>query len=312
MPAETDFGADMCKIGRFCVGFLMLSWSLQVMGGSLPPLADVHVHYKWSQVEVTSPQQAISALQRNNVALAVVFGTPPELVLDLQGNEQLQLVHFYQPYLPPFLKSNWFLNKRAPVAVREALASGNYRGVGEIHISDGIGPRMDSKVFNNILQIAAEFDVPVNLHTNASSFEYMRRICTKHSQTKFIWAHAGGLQAEGVGQLLSHCANVWVEFSARDDLKSVSGIPVAHVNGQLHEGWLELMQDYPDRFMVGSDPIWPITEIDSWHTADTGWQTVDHVYAYHRRWLATLPEALAERVRYRNAVELFLHGKTNF
>ncbi|MDT8404964.1 amidohydrolase family protein [Sulfuriflexus sp.] len=300
----------MRNISVFSSTILMLFWSLQVTSKDLPPLADVHVHYKWSQVEVTSPEEAVKAMQRNDVALAVVFGTPPELVLNLQGDARLQLVHFFQPYLQPFLKSNWFLNKRAPAAVREALASGKYHGVGEIHVSDGIGPRMDSEVFNSILQIAAEFDAPVNLHTNASNFEYMRRICTRHSKTKFIWAHAGGLQADGVGKLLSHCDNVWVEFSARDDLKSVSGIPVAEVNGHLQAGWLELMQRYSQRFMIGSDPIWPVTEIDSWHTADSGWQTVDHVYAYHRRWLATLPTALAERVRFRNAAELFLYGKT--
>lgn len=285
--------------------FLLLSCTGGVLAESLPPLADVHVHYKWSQLEVTTPQQAVEAMQRNHVALAVVFGTPPELVLDLQGTENLTLVHFYQPYLQPFLKSNWFLNKRAPASVREALASGKYRGVGEIHISDGIGPRMDSEIFNSILRIAAEFNVPVNLHTNASSFEYMRRICSKHEQTRFIWAHAGGLQAAGVSKLLSHCDNVWVEFSARDHLKSVSGVPVAHVDGRLREGWLELMQRYPDKFMIGSDPIWPVSEIDSWHTADTGWETVDEVYSFHRRWLNRLPPSLARKVSYRNALTLF-------
>ncbi|MGD8999161.1 MAG: TatD family hydrolase [Granulosicoccaceae bacterium] len=294
---------------RISILFLVLLRMGGGHAGSLPPLADVHVHYKWSQVEVTTPQQAVEAMQRNGVALAVVFGTPPELVLDLQGTDNLQIVHFYQPYLHPYLKSNWFLNKQAPFAVREALASGQYRGVGEIHISDGIGPRMDSVIFNSILQIAAEFDVPVNLHTNASSFEYMRRICTKHGNTRFIWAHAGGLQADGVGKLLAHCDNVWVEFSARDHLKSVSGIPVADEQGRLGKGWLALMQQYPDKFMVGSDPIWPITEIDSWHSADTGWQTADEVYAYHRRWLNTLPAELAEKVRYRNAQVLFGDGK---
>jgi Tat protein secretion system quality control protein TatD with DNase activity len=296
-------------MSRIIILCYCLFWSHlgSALAGSLPPLADVHVHYKWSQLEVTTPQQAVEAMQRNDVALAVVFGTPPELVLDLQGTNSLRLVHFYQPYLHPFLKSNWFLNKRAPDAVRQALASGKYRGVGEIHISDGIGPRMESEIFNGILQIAAEFDVPVNLHTNASSFEYMRRICTKHAKTRFIWAHAGGLQADGVGKLLSHCDNVWVEFSARDHLKSVSGVPVAHEDGTLREGWLALMQRYPDKFMIGSDPIWPITEIDSWHTSDTGWQTVDEVYAYHRRWLKTLPAELADKVRYRNAVDLFKH-----
>jgi len=283
-------------------------WLLNISSASaeaLPPLADVHVHYKWSQVEVTSPSQAVDAMRRNDVALAVVFGTPPEIVLDVQGTDDLKIIHFFQPYIHPFLKANWFLNKRAPEKIREALAKGLYQGIGEIHISDGIGPKMDNQVFNRTLELAAEFNVPVNLHTNASSHEYMQRICTKHNNTRFIWAHAGGLQADGVRKVLSSCNNVWVEFSARDHLKSVSGIPVAYENGKLREGWQAVMHDYPGKFMIGSDPIWPISDIDSWHSADTGWQTVDEVYAYHRRWLKTLPTALAERVRYLNAVELF-------
>jgi len=290
---------------RLLVHLLFLLNIGSALANSLPPVADVHVHYKWSQTEVTTPQQAVEAMQRNGVVLAVVFGTPPELVLDVKATEDLRIVHFFQPYLHPFLKPSWFLNKHAPVAVREALASGLYKGVGEIHISDGIGPRMDNVNFNSILQIAAEFDAPVNLHTNSSSPLYMQRICTKHTKTRFIWAHAGGLQAADVGELLSACDNVWVEFSARDHLKSVGGIPVADMDGNLAEGWLAVMKRYPDKFMVGSDPIWPITEIDSWHTDDTGWQKVDEVYAFHRRWLNTLPNELANKLRYRNAAQLF-------
>jgi len=278
-----------------------------VSAEALPPFADVHVHYKWSQTEVTSPQQAVEAMQRNGVKLAVVFGTPPEIVLDVKSAGDLKIVHFFQPYLHPFLKPNWFLNKKVPQAAREALASGHYQGIGEIHVSDGIGPRMDNVNFNRILQIAAEFNVPVNLHTNSSSPTYMQRICSKHAKTRFIWAHAGGLQADGVAELLAHCDNVWVEFSARDHLKSVGGVPISHLDGRLHEGWLALFKRYPNKFMVGSDPIWPITDIDSWHTDDTGWQTVDEVYAYHRRWLTRLPAELAEKLRYQNALELLKH-----
>lgn len=291
---------------RSLILLFCLSHIGSLLAEALPPLADVHVHYKWSQTEVTTPQQAVAAMQRNGVELAVVFGTPPELVLDVKSADNLKIIHFFQPYIHPFLKPHWFLNKRVPSAVREALASGQYRGVGEIHISDGIGPRMDNENFNSILQIAAEFDAPVNLHTNSSNPRYMQRICSKHAKTRFIWAHAGGLQADGVEKVLSHCNNVWVEFSARDHLKSVGGIPIADSKGNLAKGWLALFKRYPDKFMIGSDPIWPISEIDSWHTDDTGWQTVNEVYAFHRRWLDTLPAELADKLRYRNAAGLFV------
>ncbi len=289
------------------ISLLSLCCSIQVFANEMP-LADVHVHYKWSQVEVTTPGQAIEAMQRNGVKLAVVFGTPPELVLDVKGNDKLRIVHFFQPYLQPFLKPNWFRNKKAPAEVENALKSGLYKGVGEIHISDGIGPRLDDRVFNEVLSIAGRYSAPVSLHTNASSHEYMYRVCSKHSRTTFLWAHAGGLGAEEVASLLGKCRNVYVEFSARDPLKSI-GPMVASEQGDLAEGWLAVMQRYPDRFMVGSDPIWPITEIDSWHTADTGWQRVDEVYAYHRQWLLKLPGALRTKVAYENARELFSRRK---
>ncbi|MCG7946251.1 MAG: hypothetical protein N0C84_07900, partial [Candidatus Thiodiazotropha taylori] len=35
-------------------------------------LADVHLHWKWNQKEVTEPEQAINILRDNNVRLAVV------------------------------------------------------------------------------------------------------------------------------------------------------------------------------------------------------------------------------------------------
>ena len=273
------------------------------IASDLSPIADVHIHYKWSQSEVTSPEQAVALLEKNNVQLAVVFGTPPEMALELESVAPQRVIPFYQPYINNLLKPSWFLNKRVPAAVRTALASGKYHGVGEIHVSDGLGPRLDSKIFNDVLSTAAEFDVPVLIHTNASSHRYMQRICTRHERTRFIWAHAGGLDANEVGKLLKACSNVWVEFSARDPFKSI-GEQVADESGTLRHSWLELIQQYPDRFMLGSDPIWPITEIDSWHSADTGWDTINALYAYHNSWLNRLDSNLAEKIRFKNAKEL--------
>ena len=42
------------------------------------PVADMHLHYKWSQQEVTSPDEALRLLGAAQVALGVVIGTPAE------------------------------------------------------------------------------------------------------------------------------------------------------------------------------------------------------------------------------------------
>ena len=291
---------------RTIVLYLLLA-SGPVQIAARAPVADVHIHYKWSQSEVTSPAQAIERLKKNNVQLAVVFGTPPEMALELKALAPQRVIPFYQPYIDNLLKPSWFLNRRVPSAVRQALASGKFQGIGEIHVSDGIGPRLDSPIFNQVLALGAEFGVPVLIHTNASSHLYMKRICAAHARTRFIWAHAGGLQAGEVKQLLAACDNVWVEFSARDPYKSI-GPTVADENGALRESWRSVVHAYPDRFMLGSDPIWPITDIDSWHTPDTGWQTIDDLYTYHLSWLATLPVELATKIRFSNAKNLISPG----
>jgi hypothetical protein len=103
---------------------------------------------------------------------------------------------------------------------------------------------------------------------------------------------------------------VWVEFSARDKWKYVNS-PIVDDQGQLLPGWVSLLQLYPDRFMTGSDPLWPVEFRNNWDTADTGWDMLDELIDFHRRWLNGLPPELAEKVRLRNAQAFFLPGRTN-
>ena len=64
----------------------------------LPPVADVHVHYKWSQEDVTSPEQAIARLVEQNVQLAVVIGTPAHYALRLKQLAPEIIVPVWSPY----------------------------------------------------------------------------------------------------------------------------------------------------------------------------------------------------------------------
>ena len=40
--------------------------------------------------------------------------------------------------------------------------------------------------------------------------------------------------------------------------------------GALLPQWRALLETFPDRFMIGSDPVWPVENLDSWDQADTG------------------------------------------
>ena len=45
---------------------------------------DMHMQYKWSQKEVTTPEEAVAALIENNIAHAVVIGKPAKNALLLK------------------------------------------------------------------------------------------------------------------------------------------------------------------------------------------------------------------------------------
>ena len=69
--------------------------------------------------------------------------------------------------------------------------------------------------------------------------------------------------------------------------------------------WKALMIKYADRFLVGSDTVWPVEQLDSWDEPDTGWQQLGRFWGFHRSWLAQLPEDVAQKIRHDNALLLF-------
>jgi predicted TIM-barrel fold metal-dependent hydrolase len=135
---------------------------------------------------------------------------------------------------------------------QKALASGAYKGIGEVHLWSDLGPRRDNRIFNGLIQLAQRYDVPFMIHTEASSHEFFRPICQQYPRVKFMWAHAGSkLNAQQVGALLEQCPNVWPEVSVRDPWRYHS---LVDDDGRLLPGWRELMIKYQDRFMTGTNP----------------------------------------------------------
>ena len=85
-----------------------------------PPLADVHVHYKWSQKEVTAAQQAIRILRDNDIALAVVIGTPAEYALELARLAPQTIIPIWSPYREPADWSRWPYDRKVLARARTA------------------------------------------------------------------------------------------------------------------------------------------------------------------------------------------------
>ena len=271
---------------------------------ALAPIADIHLHWKWNQKEVTTPQQAIDILHENGVFLAVVTGTPPELALELKTLAPEMVVPIYGIYRLPGEWATWHRDPELLGRVRKALESGDYRGIGEIHLIGGFISDWKNPIISGLFQLGAEFDVPVLVHTEFSRANYAIGFCQAHPETRFLWAHAGSiLPPKEVERALKACPNLMVELSARDPWRHVARR--IDEDGQLKPEWRELVIAYADRFMVGSDPVWPVEQLNPWDEPDTGWQELPRFLEFHRGWLDQLPAEVASKVRLLNAISLF-------
>ena len=286
----------------------MLCWLGLAPALAAPPLADVHIHYKWSQQDATSAQQAVDILSDHHIALAVVIGTPPALALELDRLAPERVIPIWSPYRDSGDWSRWAFDDAVPGRARAALASGHYHGIGELHLIGGFTPPADSPVIRALLELGAEFEVPVMLHTEFSRNTYLLELCRAHPRTRILWAHAGSiLPPAAVDEVLAACPNVQAELSARDPWRFVRH-PITDAAGALLPAWEALIRRYPTRFMVGSDPVWPVDAMDGWDREDTGWEEYGRFIGFHREWIQQLEPALARKLRLDNARRLFDSG----
>jgi predicted TIM-barrel fold metal-dependent hydrolase len=155
------------------------------------------------------------------------------------------------------------------------------------------------------MRLAGEYDVPIMLHTEFSRPDMILELCSSYPDTRILWAHAGSILATTqVAQVLDACGNVWAGLAARDPWRFVNN-PITAADGRLLPDWRALLLRYPERFMLGSDPVWPVDQMDRWDEPDTGWQELGRFWGFHREWLRQLPQAVARKIGCENAVALF-------
>jgi hypothetical protein len=315
-----DANGDVVHAGVYGAGVRrMKNWLCVLLLGlpppvmAQPPVADIHLHYKWSQQDVTSPAEAAGILHTQGIVMGVVIGMPAELALDLRRQMPDRLVAIFSPYREGGDWYRWAFDPQVVTRARAALASGEYLGIGELHLLGGFAPRLDkAAVLQSLMVLAAEYDVPIMLHTEFSRPDFMLALCKRYPDTRILWAHSGAiLPPEDVARVFETCDNVWGGLGARDPWRFVNN-PITDAGGTLLPAWRALLLRYPDRFMVGSDPVWPVDQLDRWDVADTGWQELGRFWGFHRAWLRQLPEVTARKIGCENAVALFgMRGKVD-
>ena len=291
---------------RFLPWLLCLALAAPAAGEDLPPMVDIHIHFNWDHEELVSAEEAVAILEDHNVVKAVAFSVPSDNVLTLAEAGGERIVPYFSPYITGRSRDTWYRDPRVLEAAREGLEQGLYQGIGELHLVPALGAHRDTPVFRGPVDLALEVDVPMLIHTEVSSHEYLVPLCQGHPELRILWAHAGGyIGPEHSRALLQACDNVWVELSARGP-RHYGGL--VEDDGRLKPRWARLFADFPGRFMVGTDPVWRGYEVTSWYAADEGWQHYDRFHDFHKGWLAQLPDDLARRLRHDNAMAFLEAG----
>ena len=226
------------------------------------------------------------------------------------------------------------VRRRFEETAQRIIVSGA-KGFGEItahHVSLSPSHGYESVPADHLLllllaDIAAQHDVPIDLHfdpvpadvekppslsspqnpavlkANLGGFE---RLLAHNRKAKIVWAHAG---ADPVGYFTPRLVR---ELLGRHSNLALSIRPTApfpgsmvHPKGTINDDWIELLRDFPDRFVIGSDSFVVAKTYTGAEAPRIFEQRSEIQRRGIRRLLSHLPADLARRVGYENAVRLY-------
>ena len=149
---------------------------------------------------------------------------------------------------------------------------GLWQGIGEVMarhddltaLTYGETAHADSTALDPVYDLATDNDMPVSIHSNIGSvwkrdplyLHEMEDAIKRHPRTRFIWCHAGisrRIDVPAVTQemhrLLLTYPNVWIDLSWVVFENNIAP------HGKLSEDWVSLIEQFPDRFLIGSDKV---------------------------------------------------------
>lgn len=192
----------------------------------------------------------------------------------------LELPDQARPRFHPFICGFNATDKHAVLHVERMLEEypGLWQGVGEVfghrddltNLTYGETARANHPALDPVYDLAAQKNLPVNLHNNATSRNRLDRpiyvhevqdALTRHPKTVIIWAHAGLSRMLDLDQIaytgllremLAKHDNLYIDLSW---IIFETYVQTSKQEARIRSEWLTLISDFSDRFMIGSDNI---------------------------------------------------------
>lgn len=245
------------------------------------PFFDVHLHYSEGDAKVFSTEAIVEQLDKNRVRYAAVTGSPAVSVSNLYAHAPDRIVPLLSVYRTYADKESWTQDETVHTYVEKELKKGYWRGVGELHV---FAKDRHSPVFRKVVNLAAKSELPLMLHADPAVIDTLYEMSPKHP---VIWAHAGTFPyPDLLADYLSRYPELHIDLSMRDERVAPGGV--------IADEWYELFVTFPDRFMVGVDTY-----------SSQRWRRFEFANRGIRQWLKQLPEDVAGKLAYENAVDFF-------
>lgn len=292
-------GLPNCPAARICaaVAFVtaVFNGAPAAAGENLPPIGaavqdlplfDAHVHYKEPAWERFPAETVIELMDKNGVAMALVSSTPDEGTIMLYEYAPNRIVPELRPYHGSAGSSNWTKMDGMEVYLKGRLEAYPHEGIGEFHIHQL--DTSDEPLFRKIIQMAKERDIYLHVHSGTAPIRWLYSL---DKDVKIIWAHAGlSTSAHEVYGLMEEFSELLADTSLRE-------WDIAGPGDKLSPEWVEIILDFQDRLMIGSD---------TW--VNSQWENYSAIMDMNRLWLSQFPRAIAENLAYKNAERVF--GRT--
>ena len=266
---------------------------------------DGHLHYVDFFQESEGMQALLSEMDQGNISHAAIMGIPvakkwqenePKKPRYYAGDDAdlywysatdfyvLQAIQQLKPEQQkrffPFLSGFNANDKNAATHIRRTLEMnpGFWQGIGEVFtrhddvtaLMQGDTPRANNDAMMKVYRVAAEYDLPVLLHSNVTSkrernplyLEELEEALSKNRDVRFIWAHAGtsmelhrhqeelDFLLPLLQRLLKENDNLYIDLSW-----TMLEPYLLNAKGKPNADWLKLLQNHPKRFVLGSDVV---------------------------------------------------------
>lgn len=262
---------------RHLVLALFLLVSVPVKAAELP-IFDAHIHYSHDAVEFLPPEKIAEILKKAGVKKALVSSSDDRGTQLLVKHAPNIVVPALRPYRKRGETGSWMHDATIIDYVEDLLKRHKYHAIGEFHAFD---EDIETPVLQRIIELAREHDLLLHAHSDAEAVE---RIFKANPEARVLWAHSGFVRPERVREMLRKYKNLWADLAFRSDHES---------DGKVIPQWREAFEEFPDRFMVGTDTFAP-----------ERWLYVEDHASSARTWLADLPKDLAEKIGFRNAAAM--------